>query len=495
MARKGSSKVRTGCLTCKVRKVKCDEEKPHCRRCVGTGHKCDGYAPAPGLLWHRPRHLFPDVNDAGERRSLQFFCEGAAPFMAGPMDPYFWTHLVMQFSSFEPAVRHSVVALSALYEQVIRRPASDQQELDYSVVLRHYNSAIRELKTASEPLVLMVCVLFTCIDFLRGEREAAIEHVKHGVFILEGVEDSCSWIKEYLSPIFRRLSIFPFFFTVNTDSFAKPIGLHDEIPAAFGTFSEAQYFVDGIISRTIRLVRYGDSYRLGDLAGSPVPDELLAEQERIRVTLDQWRLRFASLEPKLHDPGTSEVMTCSILMRYEVARSWLEMAFNHTEAGYDSFLNRFRWMVHEAERLEAAGYCKDTTTFSFEMGFLPLLYYVVMRCRCLETRVRALSLMKKLGSPQENLFELVTMHAAGKRFIEIEHGALLDEAGDLVGEALCPGLPADEMRIRDVTTHQKPVVQTAANGEQVTGRMVGFYMRAADGRIHVRNEFVPVSPL
>ncbi|KAI0868337.1 hypothetical protein GGS24DRAFT_482738 [Hypoxylon argillaceum] len=37
------AKARTGCLTCKKRKVKCDEAKPACTRCVKSGHRCAGY--------------------------------------------------------------------------------------------------------------------------------------------------------------------------------------------------------------------------------------------------------------------------------------------------------------------------------------------------------------------------------------------------------------------------------------------------------------------
>ncbi|KAK5627350.1 hypothetical protein RRF57_003065 [Xylaria bambusicola] len=37
------AKARTGCLTCKRRKVKCDEAKPCCARCIKAGHKCAGY--------------------------------------------------------------------------------------------------------------------------------------------------------------------------------------------------------------------------------------------------------------------------------------------------------------------------------------------------------------------------------------------------------------------------------------------------------------------
>ncbi|KAJ8060237.1 hypothetical protein OCU04_010581 [Sclerotinia nivalis] len=43
-SRASKPKVKTGCLTCKSRRVKCDEAKPGCLRCVRFGHKCEGYA-------------------------------------------------------------------------------------------------------------------------------------------------------------------------------------------------------------------------------------------------------------------------------------------------------------------------------------------------------------------------------------------------------------------------------------------------------------------
>lgn len=38
------SKSFTGCWTCRVRKIKCDERRPECRRCKTTGIECQGYA-------------------------------------------------------------------------------------------------------------------------------------------------------------------------------------------------------------------------------------------------------------------------------------------------------------------------------------------------------------------------------------------------------------------------------------------------------------------
>ncbi|KAL3961154.1 hypothetical protein ACCO45_006271 [Purpureocillium lilacinum] len=37
------TKMKTGCATCRIRKVKCDEKKPCCQKCIDTGRTCDGY--------------------------------------------------------------------------------------------------------------------------------------------------------------------------------------------------------------------------------------------------------------------------------------------------------------------------------------------------------------------------------------------------------------------------------------------------------------------
>jgi hypothetical protein len=40
------AKARTGCLTCKRRRVKCDEARPSCTRCTKSGNSCAGYEDA-----------------------------------------------------------------------------------------------------------------------------------------------------------------------------------------------------------------------------------------------------------------------------------------------------------------------------------------------------------------------------------------------------------------------------------------------------------------
>ncbi|EUC54822.1 fungal Zn(2)-cys(6) binuclear cluster domain protein [Rhizoctonia solani AG-3 Rhs1AP] len=45
-----------GCLTCKRRKKKCDEQKPHCKRCIQGDFYCLGYGSSQNDYVNIPSH-------------------------------------------------------------------------------------------------------------------------------------------------------------------------------------------------------------------------------------------------------------------------------------------------------------------------------------------------------------------------------------------------------------------------------------------------------
>ncbi|KAH6704254.1 hypothetical protein BKA61DRAFT_618217 [Leptodontidium sp. MPI-SDFR-AT-0119] len=82
--RESTSKVRTGCSTCKARRVKCDEAKPICRRCAVGSRKCEYITTRPPpprnviTIYLPPTQIQPVffVNDRG----LDFFQQNLAAF-------------------------------------------------------------------------------------------------------------------------------------------------------------------------------------------------------------------------------------------------------------------------------------------------------------------------------------------------------------------------------------------------------------------------------
>lgn len=495
----------------RVRKVKCDEGKPHCNRCLRTGRKCDGYTPTKedGLLSVRPRQSFPGAETVDEGRALQFFCEIAGPFLSGATDPYFWTRLVMQFSNFEPAVRQSVVAISTLYEQVQADPEPRARLRDSRLALSHYNAAIGELRSMdNQPLVLLVCVLFICIEFLQSNREAAIEHCKHGVAILEKIGPDVPWVREYLVPVFRRLSVFPFFFGNDAANFPNLTALESPCPNSFSSFSDAHSMMDAIFSRTLQLVRQCDPYRLGSSRHDTVPQQLLVRQKDIKVLLEQWQVLFDSFEERsmlaatpvtehfqLGEAYMKEMSRVFLSVRHEVCRIWSEMAFSNDETAYDVYIDSFRRLMDKCRPLvttlpEGSQVTPRSPKFIFETGFTPMLFFIAMKCRCLETRLEALRFMAILGIPRENLWEVGTMQALGRRVVEMEHGILIP---DLYAPMDLPSenrLPSDDVRVRDTWTESSVSTRTTVRGHDVCGRLAGFFIRAEDGQINLHTEYM-----
>lgn len=556
--------------------MKCDEEKPHCKRCTSTGRQCDGYAqllsratPADTtqpsqkdkvansislLSLHRPRHILlggPGTSPGGgaspsteEGRALQFFHEAAGPYLSGAMDPYFWTRLVMQFAGFEPAVKHSLIAISSLYEKLRKQPrGSDAVAVrvwDDSVALRHYNAGIRELKDMTsptlandgsgkevnaedkQPLVLLVCILFICIEFLQSNREAAIAHCKHGIAILQRTAPKYPWTREFLVPIFRRLSLFPYLFGNAASDFPDLVGLDDlrdrngsETLRAFQAFSDAQHVLDYIFSRTLRLVRQGDAYRFGAHRHESPTLDLLADQQEINHMLDQWQVHFANFTGDQSLPDTpatqhfqlgnnyrATMSRCFLLTRYEICRVYVNMALEVDEMGYDGYTEDFGRIFEQLINLgstvpasaKAVGPMID---FMFEMGFMPTLFLVTAKCRHLEMRLEALRCMRVLGLPRENLWELDTVFGLGKRIIEMEHGVQINDAGYLVhpspsaeeGQGQTKNFPADHKRIRHSWSDQKSSLRSL-RGQQVRGKIIGFVMQDEEGEVYTHTEFL-----
>ena len=112
-----------------IRRVKCDELKPSCRRCTSTGQRCDGYKPNDNTSSDKAETtdtlraaLTVDVScDALERRTFAFFCARTVPCLSGYFSDSVWGKLMLQVSHTEPSVRFAINALGALHEETLLR--------------------------------------------------------------------------------------------------------------------------------------------------------------------------------------------------------------------------------------------------------------------------------------------------------------------------------------------------------------------------------------
>ncbi|KAF2003195.1 hypothetical protein P154DRAFT_460894 [Amniculicola lignicola CBS 123094] len=207
----GRSKVKTGCTTCRIRKVKCDENKPLCQKCVGTGRKCDGY--------ESPFRPFTGQSTSNSHAGGIISCAGLKCVqptfpMITPQDidllnrcfstkTMFDVKLgcdeeakqVLQASLTEPAIRHAVLSLRALREdlETTRKisVSAKQRTPNHDYGLRQYCMALGGLACKLSLLhsnglksALLCCQIFISIEQVRGNYVALAQHVIQGLRIM-----------------------------------------------------------------------------------------------------------------------------------------------------------------------------------------------------------------------------------------------------------------------------------------------------------------------
>ncbi|KAK0621013.1 hypothetical protein B0T14DRAFT_522566 [Immersiella caudata] len=488
MPRRSSPKVRTGCITCKIRRVKCDEAKPSCNKCTTTGRTCDGYATQPyatplssGLRLH--------VSEA-EFRALDFFHRNVASAIAGSLNAdLFWTHTVQQASQREPAVRHAVAAISSLYECLgtARSPHRN------TFALQQYNRAIAELVTATpdEAVILFVCILMICVELLQGDIKAAINHCRHGVTILNK-SSVLPTTRDLLLPIFCRLSISPYFFASSSPpmfSLLAGLKLPDDDFARHSNLNTSQLrsALEVLTYRGARLMRIGIESRRSD---SPILPDNLSEQRQLRISFQHWSAAFQRFQDS--PAAATMTQTCTLLeVKRLIVGIWIDCALDPNESSYDRHIDTFRSMVNlSATVLESASpppAQPRRSKFTFEMGFLPLLYFVSVKCRCLYTRVAALRIIRSLSASRENLWDADSSFRIGKRIVLLENGVDVD--GLDLGVSWEEGTlwqPPEERRLLDLV--MEPGVEVDADG--VGWRVASGLARGNGGKLMLLRERV-----
>lgn len=237
------------CETCfadvvyRIRRVRCDEAKPACNRCVSTGRKCDGYEAAPPAasssdastsalpdrtttsssssrsppestsasssdtaVAHRQQNghfavqatadakLALPRTDPEELRGYRYFIEVTAPAIAGCFDMKFWLQDLPRVCLADPAIWHAVISLGSVHERYAL--SSGSSSLARNVfALRQFNASIRSLMESHSPRradkmrALTVSAIFTCICVLDGQYTQARIHAGSGVQLLKEIDD------------------------------------------------------------------------------------------------------------------------------------------------------------------------------------------------------------------------------------------------------------------------------------------------------------------
>ncbi|KAF2707311.1 hypothetical protein K504DRAFT_535825 [Pleomassaria siparia CBS 279.74] len=235
--RASMSRSRTGCATCRRRRIKCDEGYPHCLRCLKAKLTCEGYfhaqpstqtssckpilLPKPGgvchmtsLAWQarpcprykvarlstpRPTAILLGETEV-ENRYLKYFHHETTSGFQSAYDWTLWNRLVLQGCHHEPFIRYAVVAIGALHKSMpISSPSGEESltknsqpmaKLHREFAYLTYGKALKYMQQAIDSgtglrHALIACLLVVCFETHTGNRYKASTHAKYGLQILQ----------------------------------------------------------------------------------------------------------------------------------------------------------------------------------------------------------------------------------------------------------------------------------------------------------------------
>lgn len=242
-SRASSHRARTGCITCKRRHVKCDEARPHCSNCRNGNRVCEGYAvtaakrarvpSAMQVCWNskpntgagdmtalspirstslQEARLIPTTLVVRDERARLYFDEFVSlvrgPWIAASAvsGAELWEVTLPQLARSNATIQHAAIAIGAmsLWHRQSRLNGSRPRPPSVSTVWAlgsttelapadaHYLEGVGyygrslNLQSRSESLqdAVLLSVLLLTFETLRADRQAALQHVNHGLSLL-----------------------------------------------------------------------------------------------------------------------------------------------------------------------------------------------------------------------------------------------------------------------------------------------------------------------
>ena len=424
----------------------------------------------------------PEMGPA-ELRAIGFFHDKTAPSLSSYFDAEFWTRLVFQMSYAEPSIRHAMVALGALHEtretgvkmvpslfpgthpayeenvmHLIKRP--DVQDEQFA--LNQYNKAIMSLSKrlsgdTSIEVALMACILFVCIEFLRGDAEPAVKHFNSGMQIAlatlsnresKHAKATVARIKEHILPFFNRIELLSTLFGHDA-SWEYQVDLHDAVPKTFRNMRDARDSVVHLANISVRFIRYMKYRKYERFV---LPDDL-ARQEAILLQYDIWAETLDKL--LLSDEITERDLDAAKTLRIHqvVGATWVTRCTTPEESKNDESMTEFETVVGLAEAIQniagtsAQRKYMDSSSFLFDMEIVSPLYYVGTKCRHPVIRRRAIQILKGTQR-REGLWDSNMAAAVAERIMLLEEANLTTLDGS--------ELPKEEDRIHNTQIKSEP---------------------------------------
>lgn len=403
------------------------------------------------------------VNDRG----LDFFHQRLASTLDGQFESQFWSKLVLQLSHSEPSIRSAVSAISAIYQDVessLRQRtgyvnANPEGQQQWAAAVKSLSARI-QAQPNSHLVSLVCCLLFTCIEFLRGNIEYSLLHVQSGFKILAAIHrksnadldtgptgnlssNDIQAIEDHIIPTFSSLNVLcslagrmmPPIYCLTAREDSPHRDLTDSRRRLIEISDACIRFIHKTMPKSVVFQTGIDDF---------------VEQAKLQTRLETWREQLNELTERLRAAGkpVKQDAVNLLLVHYKAISIWAQVCTMAGEMASDSYQKDFEELVSHAEQFVKPGVERPAPQpLSFDIQILAPLFYAALKCRHPTIRRRALELLK-FAPRREGLWNGHHAYVTAKRVIELEERhlneqGLPDEASRVHGLPL----PDDQSRI------------------------------------------------
>ena len=456
-------------VNCKRRKVKCDEQKPHCSRCARAKIECEGYgifitvrSNGPQHPQHKipipPKHhqstdtfiFYRGLNSLSEltefeNASYDFARQRTVADLSTLQCVHFWTSSVVAGAHSDPAILHAVLALGAAHRSyTLSRSAKSSTVNDpfVHVAFTHYGRAIKHLQTrlaTDDPenyrIVLIVCIILLSFDLLQQRYAGALMHLHHGRRILKmlygpktfGADQDLLYLPPKTQTIDDELvysfgqmdlqstnfgSERPQFSLVDNPDKQDPFDY--SIPESFVSIDDAGRYMMIMMNDCWRLIGIVPDVKMLNTSNA----QAIAHQNRLLASLRRWEMAFRNsrLRPPPETLATDPDARKAIILEIHHALIIIKISVclcHPDEMVYDAMLPYYSTIVSLATTL-----FPNLPTFNLDMAVIQPLYHVAIHCRHPALRRQAVDLLRRSG--REGLWDSRLTEIVARRVIKLE---------------------------------------------------------------------------
>ena len=410
------------------------------------------------------------IDSPEDLRLLEFFHLRCLPTIPGYTKSRIFP-LVPQLGSAEPAIKHAMLAIASLYEETesLGRPLNKKPPTSRdssvskpeAVAMKHYTKALSELrqglnsKKTSSTMVLIACMLFTCVEALRGQDEAALAHIENGLNIISNLKKrhesesisgqrshSISQDSQFTEPLFGAFSALRLLaLSIKEQNLRgklkiEPRALEDCPPRfTFSTLAEARTALEPILNNVANII-YSKAEAAN--AASPGPDPAATRTIQVDAQIRRWSRAFdavmieTSRQSYANDSPVFEHMkTYPLILRIYAKlvsiRLWVsywpvgDPSLDAMNPDFEELLDLVeRCTISQSQgRVSIPGNKFRPPLFIMNMGIIPAIFFTACKCPSIALRCRAIEMLER-NPRREVLWDSTNCARNARNLMEME---------------------------------------------------------------------------